>query len=142
MICEERKGARRGLMVSRHCRPDSSAGAHRVRLLAPHLRTFGWEPTVVTVDPRDYEGQLDPRLAELVPPSLRVVRCRAWPVRWTRMCGFGDLGLRAFRNLYTVCHRLLASEHFDVLFVTLLPGYPALLGCLLKPRCGVPFVLD
>ena len=133
---------RRVLMVSPHFPPDSSAGAHRVRLLAPHLRTFGWEPTVVTVDPRDYEGQLDPRLAELVPPSLRVVRCRAWPARWTRLTGIGDLGLRAFRNLYKVCHRLLASEHFDVLFVTLLPGYPALLGHLLKPRFGLPFVLD
>jgi hypothetical protein len=142
MTCEERNGARRVLMVSPHFPPDSSAGAHRVRLLAPHLRRFGWEPTVVTVDLRDYEGQLDPRLAELVPPSLRVVRCRAWPVRWTRLCGVGDLGLRAFRNLYSVCHRLLASEHFDVLFVTLLPGYTALLGRLLKPRFGLPFVLD
>ena len=130
------------LMVSPHFPPDNSAGAHRVRLLAPHLRTFGWDPTVVTVDPRDYEGALDPRLAELVPPSLRVVRCRAWPSSWTRVCGIGDLGLRAFRNLYKTCNHLLATENFDVLFVTLLPGYPALLGPLLKRRFGMPFVLD
>ena len=71
-----------------------------------------------------------------------MIRCRAWPARWTRLCGIGDLGLRAFRNLYNVCNRLLASEHFDVLFVTLLPGYPALLGRLLKTRFGLPFVLD
>ena len=134
--------ARRVLMVSPHFPPDSSAGAHRVRLLAPHLRTFGWDPTVVTVDPRDYEGQLDPQLAELIPPWLRVIRCRAWPVRWTRLCGIGDLGLRAFRNLYNASYRLLATEHFDALFVTLLPGYPALLGRLLKARFGLPFVLD
>jgi glycosyltransferase involved in cell wall biosynthesis len=37
---------------------------------------------------------------------------------------------------------VLATEHFDVLFVTLLPGYPALLGRLLKRRFRVPFVLD
>ena len=134
--------ARRVLMVSPQFPPDSSAGAHRVRLLAPHLRSYGWDPTVVTVDPRDYEGHLDPRLAELVPPWVRVIRCRAWPVRWTRLCGIGDLGLRAFGNLYKACYRVLAAEHFDVLFVTLLPGYPALLGRLLKRRFRVPFVLD
>ena len=134
--------ARRVLMVSPHFPPDSSAGAHRVRLLAPHLRTFGWDTTVVTVDPRDYEGPLDPQLAELVPPWVRVIRCRAWPVRWTRLCGIGDLGLRAFRTLYNTCYRLLATEHFDALFVTLLPGYPALLGRLLKARFTLPFVLD
>jgi Glycosyl transferase 4-like domain len=132
----------RVLMVSPHFPPDSSAGAHRVRLLAPHLRTFGWEPTVLTVDPRDYEGQLDPRLVELVPLSLRVIRCRAWSVRWTRRFGIGDLGLRAFRNLYKTCCQLLTTECFDVLFVTLLPGYPALLGHFLKSRFRIPFVLD
>ncbi|HEX6987673.1 MAG TPA: hypothetical protein VF170_20000, partial [Planctomycetaceae bacterium] len=87
---------RRVLMVSPHFPPDTTAGTHRVRLLAPHLPAFGWEPTVVTVDPRDYEGRLDPELAELVPDSLRVVRCRAWSPRWTRKAGIGDLGIRAF----------------------------------------------
>src|ERR1700726_1109278 len=101
------------LMVSPHFPPDNSAGAHRVRLLAPHLPECGWRPTVVTVDPRDYEGQLDPRLSELLPASLRVETCRAWPVSWTRRCGIGDLGLRAFTNLYNTCSRLLACEHFD-----------------------------
>ncbi|HVB38358.1 MAG TPA: hypothetical protein VND92_07465, partial [Vicinamibacterales bacterium] len=84
------------LMISPHFPPDTSAGAHRVRLLAPHLPAFGWEPTVVTIDPRDYEGRLDPDLARLVPPGLRVVRCRAWSPRWTRAIGFGDLGLRGW----------------------------------------------
>ena len=32
---------RRLLMVSPHFPPDSSAGTHRVRLLAPHLPEFG-----------------------------------------------------------------------------------------------------
>ena len=38
---------RRVLMVSPHFPPDTTAGAHRVRLLAPHLAAHGWEPTVV-----------------------------------------------------------------------------------------------
>jgi hypothetical protein len=43
---------RRVLMVSPHFPPDTTAGSHRVRLLAPHLAARGWEPSVVTVDPR------------------------------------------------------------------------------------------
>lgn len=129
-------------MVSPHFPPDTSAGAHRVRLLAPYLAAAGWEPTVVTVEPSAYEGRLDPELAALVPSGLRVVRAPAWPVRATRACGFGDLGLRAFTGLRRTCADLLARESFDALFITIYPTYPALLGPMLKRRFGVPFVLD
>jgi glycosyl transferase family 4 len=133
---------RRVLMVSPHFPPDTSAGAHRVRLLAPHLREYGWEPTVVSVDPRDYEGRLDAGLAELVPADLRVLRCRAWPPRWTRPLGLGDLGLRALTGLHRKCAGLLRRERFDALFITIYPSYPAVLGPVLKRRFRVPFVLD
>jgi len=132
----------RVLMVSPQFPPDGSAAAHRVRLLAPHLPTYGWEPTVVSVDPRDYEGRLDPDLASLVPADLRVVRCRAWPARFTRRVGVGDLGIRAFKGLHDGCVSLLRSEPFDAVFITIFPTYPALLGPILKRRFGVPFVLD
>ena len=59
---------RRVLMISPHFPPDSTAATHRVRLLAPHLPAHGWQPTVLTVDPRDYEGRLDPDLLASVPP--------------------------------------------------------------------------
>lgn len=129
-------------MVSPHFPPDTSAGAHRVRLLAPYLQACGWEPTVVTLDPSAYEGRLDPDLARLVPDTLRVVRASAWPARLTRPLGVGDLGLRALTGLRTTCSRLLADEEFDALFITVYPTYPALLGPRLKARFGVGFVLD
>jgi len=136
------KPPRRVLVVSPHFPPDSSAGTHRARLLAPHLGEHGWEPTVLTVDPRDYEGALDPVLAESVPAALRVIRTRAWPARVTRPFGVGDLGLRAFEGLWREASHLLTRERFDALFITIYPAYPALLGPLLKRRFGVPFVLD
>lgn len=129
-------------MVSPHFPPDTSAGTHRVRLLAPHLAAFGWEPTVVTVDPSAYEGRLDPDLGELVPPSLRVVRVPAWPARRTRPFGLGDLGLRSLTGLRRACGALLRDERFDALFITIYPTYPAVLGPGLKARHDVPFVLD
>jgi hypothetical protein len=129
-------------MVSPHFPPDTAAATHRVRLLAPHLPAFGWEPTIVTVDPRDYEARLDPLLAELVPSDLEVVRVRAFPVRFSRVAGLGDLGLRAFSGLLHSCRRLLEVAPFDCLFVTIFPSYPALLGPLLKKRTRIPFILD
>ncbi|MEO8577310.1 MAG: hypothetical protein ABI556_11440, partial [Gemmatimonadales bacterium] len=118
---------RRVLMISPHFPPDSSAGSHRVRLLAPHLERYGWLPTVLTVDPAYYEGTLDAGLADLVPRSLRVERVRAVPAGATRLFGVGDLGLRSFVGLYRAASRLLATEHYDALYITIYPTYPALL---------------
>lgn len=129
-------------MISPHFPPDTSAGTHRVRLLAPHLPAFGWEPTVMTIDPSAYEGRLDADLAELVPRSLRVVRVPAWSPRMTRTLGIGDLGLRSLAGLRAACDRLLTAERFDALFITVYPTYPALLGPYLRRRHRVPFVLD
>ena len=133
---------RRVLIISPHFPPDSSAGTHRVRLLAPHLAGHGWEPTVLTVDPNDYEGALDPLLAASVPDNVRVVRARAWPAGITRRLGIGDLGLRAYRGLKRAATALLENERFDAVFITIYPTYPALLGPYLKQKFGVPFVLD
>jgi hypothetical protein len=133
---------RRVLMVSPQFPPDTSAGAHRVRLLAPHLPQYDWFPTVVTLTPDSYESKLDPELACLVPGDLRVVRCRAWPPAITRRFGMGDLGIRAFGALRRACSQLLATERFDALFITIYPTYTAVLGPMLKRRFGVPFVLD
>jgi hypothetical protein len=129
-------------MVSPHFPPDSTAATHRVRLLAPHLPAHGWQPTVLTVDPRDYEGRLDPGLLASVPPEVRVVRARAWPAGASRAVGVGDLGIRAFRGLWRGASELLAAEPFDAVFITIYPSYPALLGPLLKRRFTFAFVLD
>ena len=133
---------RRVLMVSPHFPPDTSAGAHRVRLLAPHLPAWGWEPTVLTCAESAYEGRLDPDLAALVPESLRVVRAGAMHAGLTRQLGIGDLGLRSASGLFSACRRLLSREAFDAIFITIYPTYPAAIGPMLKRRHNVPFVLD
>ena len=129
-------------MISPHFPPDTSAGAHRVRLLAPYLAEHGWEPTIVSVEPSAYEGRLDPDLTHLVPDSVRVLRVPAWPARVTRRIGIGDLGLRAYAAIRRACAELLAREPHSALFITIYPTYPALLGPPLKRRFGLPFVLD
>ena len=133
---------RRLLMISPHFPPDSSAGTHRVRLLAPHLEAHGWRPTVLTVDEQDYEGRIDPALRALVPASLDVERIHALSPRLTRTVGFGDLGLRALPGLRRAAWRRFERDAFDAVFITIYPSYPAVLGPMMKRRFGVPFILD
>jgi glycosyltransferase involved in cell wall biosynthesis len=133
---------RRLLMISPHFPPDSSAGTHRVRLLAPYLASYGWTPTVLTVAEQDYEGRLDPELGALVPPSVEVIRTRAVPAYLTRRFGVGDLGLRALPAFRRAAWSLHRARPFDALFITIYPTYPAVLGPMFKRRFDVPFILD
>ncbi len=130
------------LFVSPHFPPDSAAGTHRARILAPHLAACGWRPTVLTVDEESIEGDLDEELAASVDSGLRTVRVSAWPHRWTRRIGFGDLGIRAYRPLRRMAMQLARAEKFDATLVTTYPTYPALIGGALKHAFGMPFVLD
>jgi glycosyltransferase involved in cell wall biosynthesis len=132
---------KRVLMVSPHFPPDSTAASHRVRVFAAHLREHGWQPTVVSVDPRDYESRLDPELAQLVSPDVEVVRARAIPARMTRRLGFGDLGLRAWPGLFRACSDQLRTGRFSALFITVPPWYGVLLAPALR-RFSVPTVVD
>lgn len=133
---------RRVLFISPHFPPDSSAGAHRARLLAPHLASVGWRPTVLTVTPDADEARLDDELAARVTPSLDVMRVTAWRARATRRIGVGDLGLRALWPLRQRCVELCTRERYDVTYITIYPTYPAVLGPWLKERFGTRFVLD
>jgi glycosyltransferase involved in cell wall biosynthesis len=133
---------RRALLISPHFPPDSSAATHRLRLIAPHLAAWGWEPTVLTVEPRAYRHGLDSELVRSVPASLRVIRCPTVSDRLTRVVGIGDLGLRSLPAIYQAAGRLLRDESFDLLFITIFPSYTALIGPRLAKRYRVPFVLD
>jgi glycosyltransferase involved in cell wall biosynthesis len=136
------RNPRRVLLVSPHFPPDASAGAHRMRVLAPFLAQHGWEPVVLTVDPAYYEGAIDRELADSVPASIEVVRCPALPVAWTRPLGVGDLGLRALPRLAPIARRLVETRGMHAVYLTTYPVYPALLGPWLRRTTGVRFVLD
>jgi hypothetical protein len=130
------------LVVSPHFPPDASAGAHRARVLAPHLETVGWRPTVLTVDPGAYEGTLDYELAAMVPDTVEVIRTPAWRAGTTRPFGFGDLGLRSLPGLWRTARRLVAARDFDAIFITTYPVYPALIGPQLRTRASARLVVD
>jgi hypothetical protein len=130
------------LLMSPHFPPDSAAGTHRARILAPHLAKFGWRPTVLTIDPAGIEGERDQELGDAIAPGLGVIRVKTWSPAWTRRAGFGDLGLRAYRGLQSAARQLVRDTRVDAVLVTTYPTYPAMIGASLKRSARVPFVLD
>ena len=134
---------RRVLMVSPHFPPDTSAGTHRVRLFAPYLPEFGGSPRSSRLIPPLYEGRLDPDLRRARPGQRSCrphpgVECRGDAPDWpsgTSVCG-------AFAGLRRTCETRWPRERFDVVFITITPTYPAMLGPMLKRRHGASFVLD
>src|SRR5262245_60300966 len=56
---------KRLLLVSYHFPPDAEVGAVRAQKLVKYLPRYGWEPLVLTVDPRQYEAHDASRLADV-----------------------------------------------------------------------------
>lgn len=122
--------------------PGNLAAVHRARHLARHLPGQGWDPVVLCVDHRHYDGYLDDELASLLPPDLETIKVSAFPTRWARKLGLGDLGIRAWWQLRSALIRLLKERPVDVVLITGSPYYPMLLARMIRKRFSTPVVLD
>jgi len=133
-------GLKKILIISPHFPPSNLAAVHRSRLFAMHLPAFGWEPTVLTVDEKYYEEELDPNLSRLLPPGLAVEKASAF--RMTRPRLIGDIGIRGFVPLYRKAKRLIRNKKIDFLYIPIPSFYAALLGRWLHAATGVPYGID
>jgi hypothetical protein len=128
------------LILYPHFPPSNLAGVHRARLFAQHLPEFGWEPIVLTVDERYYEETLDWNLAKLLPSDLRIEKVKAFKNTKPRL--IGDIGLRAFFQLYKRAKELVISEKVDFLCIPIPSFYCALLGRWMHESTGIKYGID
>jgi len=128
------------LIISPHFPPSNLAAVHRSRLFAQHLPAFGWQPVILTVDEKHYEEKLDPHLALLLPEDLAIVKTGAFPLTRPRL--IGDLGLRAFFQLYKKAKGVIREEKIDFLYIPIPSFYIALLGRWLHATTGIPYGID
>jgi hypothetical protein len=133
---------RRCILVAPHFPPSGLPPSHRARLFARHLPTFGWTPIVVTVRPSDREEPAEPELEATVAPGLRVERVRAWPARFTRRLGIGDLALRALPALASRAIRVARESTSPVVVLVVPPWYALWLAPLLRRRAGARVIVD
>jgi hypothetical protein len=131
---------RRLVLVSSHFAPSNLVGGHRARLWSRYLPEFGWEPIVVTGDPRQYQERPDPDLERLIAPGLEVVHASTAPIGAVRFVG--DVGIRAFCGAYRAVAKLVRERSVDFVLVTIPSNFFAPLGRLIHRRFGVPFGID
>ncbi|MGN6477883.1 MAG: hypothetical protein ACTHKV_11700, partial [Flavipsychrobacter sp.] len=128
------------LIISPHFPPSNLAAVHRSRLFAQHLPEFGWQPIVLTVHEDYYEEQLDRNLEQLLPKDLRIEKVKAMKVKQPRLVG--DIGLRAFRQLYRKAKALIKEEKIDFVYIPIPSFYAALLGRWLYVATRVKYGID
>lgn len=131
------------LIVSPHFPPINAPDMQRVRLMLPHLRAAGWEPTVLAIAPESVEGGVrDPLLGKTYPADVRVVRVAGVSPAATRWAGIGNLWWRCGRALAAAGEQMLRSERFDLVFFSTTQFSAFTLGPAWRRQFGVPFVVD
>lgn len=87
-----------------------------------------------------YEEELDYNLEKLLPKELRVIKVKAFKVTKPRI--IGDIGLRAFFQLYKRAKQIIQTEKIDFLFIPIPSFYTALLGRWLHSSTHIKYGID
>jgi hypothetical protein len=130
------------LIISPNFPPSNTPDMQRVRMSLPYFAEFGWQPVVLAVDPAYVERVVEPRLLATIPSDIPIRRVRAWPVRWTRKLGVGDLGLRSLPYLYRAGAEMIKRYQADLVYFSTTAFTTMALGRAWKERFGVPYILD
>lgn len=132
----------RVLIISPHFPPINAADHQRVRMSLPYFQQFGWEPTVLTVDPHYINGVYDPLLTETVPKETKIVSTTALPIQLTQRFGLGTLGWRALPYFAKAGNQLLSTHRFDLIYFST-TAFPILsLAASWYKKFHIPYVLD
>jgi hypothetical protein len=92
------------------------------------------------VDEKYYEEEPDYNLEKLLPKKLRVEKVKAFKVTKPRL--IGDIGLRAFFQLYKKAKNLIQTEKINFLYIPIPSFYCALLGRWLHHSTNIKYGID
>ncbi len=128
------------LIIYPHFPPSNLAGVHRPRLFAKHLESYGWQPIMLTVHEKYYEEKPDWNLVKLLSISLRIEKSAAFGLTKPRL--IGDIGLRAFFQLYKKAKQIIKQEKINFVYIPIPSFYCALLGSWLHSSTGIRYGID
>lgn len=130
------------LIVSPHFPPLNAPDMQRVRMSLPYYRSCGWEPIVLCVGDAWQDGVREPALEQTIPADVRIVRVSALSLRWTRLIGLGDVGLRCWLPFLFAGSRLIRREKIDLVFFSNTQFVTFPLGRIWRMLFGTPYVFD
>lgn len=128
------------MIIYAHWHPANLAGVHRPRLIGNYLPEMGWHPIILTVKPKYYEEKPDPDFKHTFKDHFEVIRVNAFPIPRPRL--IGDLGIRAFYQLYKKAKEIICARKIDFIWIPVPSYYPALIGRLLFNKFKVPYGID
>jgi glycosyltransferase involved in cell wall biosynthesis len=155
---------RRVLVIAYYFPPMGLSGVQRTLKFVKYFSEYGWEPTVLTVQPRGYFAQDDSLVEDLEGRPVRIVRTSAagpgklvstkpvvkLPAEWVRKLlsrlsdtfFIPDNKIGWKRKAIARAIELARETPFDLIFATAPPFTDFLIGRALKKKLNIPLVLD
>ncbi|MEO6852116.1 MAG: glycosyltransferase, partial [Mucilaginibacter sp.] len=130
------------LIISPYFPPSNAADMQRIRMSLPYFKQFGWDATVVTVDPSFSEIAKDNLLLQSVPAYIKIHRVKAFHKKWTSKVGLGNLAMRSLWFYRKRVNQLLNETHFDLIYFSTTQFPVCILGAYWKKRFNIPYVID
>lgn len=128
------------LIIYAQWHPSNLAGVHRPRLIGNYLSQLGWKPRVLTVEEKYYEEAQDYDFAKTFSSDFEVTRVKAFSVTKPRI--IGDIGLRAFLQLYRKALEIIRTEKIDFVWIPIPSFYQAVLGRMIYEKTKIPYGID
>jgi len=132
----------RALIVVSTWSPAMLADMQRMRLLAAHCRSHGWDVEICAPDASfqpDYATEPEP---ERFFPDVPVHSVGPWMPGLFRAIGAGTIGWRAMVPIGRKGSELLATGRFDVVYFSTTVHLLTCLGPWWRRQYGVPYIAD
>jgi hypothetical protein len=130
------------LIVSPHFPPVNAADHQRIRMALPYFAEFGWDVTVLCVDPVFIEGINDPNLSLTVPPNIEVINSKAISPKLSRKLKLGNLAFRSIPFLIRATAQYFENQYFDLVYFSNTVFLTMPLGRYWLQKYKVPYILD
>ena len=121
--------------------PVNTPDHHRIRISIPWFIKWGWDITVLAVEPSCTEAPIDTVL-EQTKDLCKTLRVKAFPVKATRKLGLGNLGYRAWWQLKKAGNKLIRENNYDLIYFSTTVFPTMTLGRIWKKKYKIPFILD
>jgi hypothetical protein len=114
----------------------------RIRMSLPYYRQFGWDPTVVTVNPKYSDIVKDDLLFQSTPDGLEIIQVGALNKKYTSKLGLGSIALRSLNYYRRKVNAILKHTQYDLIFFSTTQFPICILGAYWKKHFSIPYVID
>lgn len=153
---------RKALIIAYYFPPMGYSGVQRTAKFVKYMVDFGWEPTVLTIQPKSYYAFDFTLLKDLEERNIRIVRTgsndptqkifnqrkikseliRKILNRLSQTFFLPDNKFFWMKSALKEARKLLKEEKFDIIFATAPPYTDFRIGAKLKQEFDIPLILD